>query len=104
MTRENAIFIVVEAQAHAQRAVKRFRTKDSSRYVMHEFLKSMVPPMFRFCKSKSIDFKPTVALNTPHDTRKTVINYFFMPSFTKSKYGILRYPLWQCIKSYYGLN
>lgn len=34
MTRENAIFIVVEAQAHAQRAVKRFRTKDSSRYVI----------------------------------------------------------------------
>ena len=48
MTRENAIFIVVEAQAHAQRAVKRFRTKDSSRYVMHEFFKSNVPLMLRF--------------------------------------------------------
>ena len=47
MTRENAIFIVVEAQAHAQRAVKRFGTKDSSRYEMHEFLKPTVSLIFR---------------------------------------------------------
>lgn len=55
MTRENAIFIVAEAQAHAQRAVKRFRTKDSSRYVMHAVVKTNVAPVFRLPAALFID-------------------------------------------------